>query len=46
MAIPLKTLSFVSLVAPDATVIVLKGTGHWMLEENYRETADALLKFL
>jgi pimeloyl-ACP methyl ester carboxylesterase len=36
----------VKLVATDATVIVLKNTGHWMMEENPKETMDALLKFL
>jgi pimeloyl-ACP methyl ester carboxylesterase len=34
------------LVATDATVVVLKDTGHWLLEENRKETSDALLKFL
>jgi pimeloyl-ACP methyl ester carboxylesterase len=34
------------LVAPDLTVVVLKDTGHWVLEENPKETTDALLKFL
>lgn len=34
------------LVAPDATVVVLKNTGHWVLEENPQETTNALLKFL
>ena len=34
------------LVATDATVVVLKDTGHWMLEEQPKETTDALLKFL
>jgi pimeloyl-ACP methyl ester carboxylesterase len=33
-------------VARDVTVIVLKNTGHWILEENTRETTDALKKFL
>src|SRR5580704_4666232 len=33
-------------VARDVTVIVLKNTGHWILEENSRETTDALVKFL
>jgi pimeloyl-ACP methyl ester carboxylesterase len=33
-------------VAQDVTVIVLKNTGHWILEENSRETTDALVKFL
>jgi pimeloyl-ACP methyl ester carboxylesterase len=36
----------VELVATDATVIVLKNTGHWVMEENPKETMDALLKFL
>jgi pimeloyl-ACP methyl ester carboxylesterase len=34
------------LVATDVTVIVLKNTGHWLMEENPRETTDALVKFL
>jgi pimeloyl-ACP methyl ester carboxylesterase len=34
------------LVAEDATVIVLSNTGHWLMEENYKETSAALLKFL
>jgi pimeloyl-ACP methyl ester carboxylesterase len=34
------------LVATDVNVVVLKGTGHWILEERPRETADALVKFL
>ncbi|HEV3206096.1 MAG TPA: alpha/beta hydrolase [Terriglobales bacterium] len=34
------------LVASDVTVIVLKNTGHWILEENPKETSDALVKFL
>jgi pimeloyl-ACP methyl ester carboxylesterase len=34
------------LVATDAKVIVLKNTGHWLMEENTRETTDALIKFL
>jgi pimeloyl-ACP methyl ester carboxylesterase len=33
-------------VARNVTVIVLKNTGHWILEENTRETTDALVKFL
>jgi pimeloyl-ACP methyl ester carboxylesterase len=33
-------------VATDATVVVLKDTGHWMMEERPRETTEALLKFL
>jgi pimeloyl-ACP methyl ester carboxylesterase len=34
------------IVASDATVIVLKDTGHWVLEERPKETTDALMKFL
>lgn len=34
------------LVATDVTVVVLKNTGHWILEENSKETNEALVKFL
>lgn len=34
------------LVASGVTVVVLKDTGHWVLEERPRETFDALLNFL
>jgi pimeloyl-ACP methyl ester carboxylesterase len=34
------------IVASDATMVVLKNTGHWVLEENPKETIDALLNFL
>src|SRR6266852_2482035 len=34
------------IVASDATVVVLKATGHWVLEEKAKETTDALIKFL
>jgi pimeloyl-ACP methyl ester carboxylesterase len=34
------------LVSDDATVVVLKNAGHWILEEQPSETAAALLKFL
>jgi pimeloyl-ACP methyl ester carboxylesterase len=30
----------------DVTVVVLKDTGHWVLEEQPKETTDALLQFL
>jgi pimeloyl-ACP methyl ester carboxylesterase len=33
-------------VASDVTVVVLKDTGHWVLEERPQETTDALLQFL
>jgi len=34
------------IVASDATTVVVKGSGHWVLEERPKETTDALLKFL
>src|SRR5271155_59319 len=34
------------LVATDVTVVVLKDTGHWVLEERPKETTAALQKFL
>jgi pimeloyl-ACP methyl ester carboxylesterase len=34
------------LVASDVTVVVLKNTGHWVLEEEPKGTTDALMKFL
>lgn len=34
------------LVATDVTVVVLKDTGHWILEEKPKETTDALMNFL
>lgn len=34
------------LVATDVTVVVLKDTGHWVLEERPQETTEALQKFL
>jgi pimeloyl-ACP methyl ester carboxylesterase len=34
------------LVADNVTVVVLKDTGHWIMEERPRETTDALVKFL
>jgi pimeloyl-ACP methyl ester carboxylesterase len=34
------------IVATNATMIVLKDCGHWVLEEKPKETTDALLKFL
>ncbi len=33
-------------VATDVSVIVLPGTGHWLLEENPSATMDALVRFL
>jgi len=34
------------LVADNVAVVVLKDTGHWILEERPKETTDALVKFL
>jgi pimeloyl-ACP methyl ester carboxylesterase len=34
------------VVASEATVVVLKNTGHWVLEENPKGTTDALMNFL
>jgi pimeloyl-ACP methyl ester carboxylesterase len=34
------------LVAADATMVVLKNCGHWVMEEQPKETTDALMKFL
>jgi pimeloyl-ACP methyl ester carboxylesterase len=35
-----------NLVASNVTVVVLKDTGHWLLEENPKQTTEALQKFL
>jgi hypothetical protein len=35
-----------ALVANTPSVVVLKHTGHWLMEENFKETSEALLKFL
>lgn len=34
------------LVATDVRAVVIKNAGHWIMEENPKETMDALLKFL
>ncbi len=34
------------LVATNVTVVVLKDSGHWILEERPKETIDGLTKFL
>jgi len=34
------------IVATDVTLIVLKDTGHWVMEERPKETMDALIAFL
>jgi pimeloyl-ACP methyl ester carboxylesterase len=36
----------VKLVAPDTTVVVLKDTGHWIMEEKPSETIDAIRAFI
>jgi len=35
-----------NLVASNVTVLILKDTGHWVMEERPKETMDALIKFL
>ena len=35
-----------NLVASNVTVVVLKDTGHWLMEENPKQTTEALQKFL
>jgi pimeloyl-ACP methyl ester carboxylesterase len=34
------------LVANDVTVVIVPASGHWVLEENFKDTSAALLKFL
>jgi pimeloyl-ACP methyl ester carboxylesterase len=34
------------LVASDATVVIVKDSGHWVLEEQPKQTTDALMNFL
>lgn len=34
------------LIAPNASAITLKNTGHWLMEENPNETMPALTRFL
>jgi pimeloyl-ACP methyl ester carboxylesterase len=34
------------LVASNVTFIMMKDTGHWLMEERPKETMDALVKFL
>ncbi|HKE37252.1 MAG TPA: alpha/beta hydrolase, partial [Candidatus Baltobacteraceae bacterium] len=36
----------VKLIAPNVAVVVLKNTGHWIMEENPTETMAALTSFL
>jgi pimeloyl-ACP methyl ester carboxylesterase len=36
----------IKLVASDVTVAVIKNSGHWVLEEQPKQTTDALVKFL
>jgi pimeloyl-ACP methyl ester carboxylesterase len=35
-----------NLVASNVTIVILKNTGHWVLEERPKETTDALVNFL
>jgi pimeloyl-ACP methyl ester carboxylesterase len=34
------------LVATDVTIVLLKDTGHWVMEERPKETKEALVRFL
>ena len=34
------------LISTDLTIVILKDTGHWVVEERPEETTDALVKFL
>jgi pimeloyl-ACP methyl ester carboxylesterase len=34
------------LVASDATVVIVKNSGHWLMEEQPSQTVDALVRFL
>ena len=43
---PLRWGQQAKLVATNATVMVFKDTGHWLMEERPKETMDALVKFL
>jgi pimeloyl-ACP methyl ester carboxylesterase len=36
----------VKLVATDPEIILLKDTGHWLMDERPEEVKNALLKFL
>lgn len=35
-----------NLVATDVTVVIVKKSGHWILEEQPKQTTDALMNFL
>jgi pimeloyl-ACP methyl ester carboxylesterase len=35
-----------NLVAENVTAVVLKNTGHWLMEENFQQTSQTLTKFL
>jgi pimeloyl-ACP methyl ester carboxylesterase len=34
------------LVATNVTIVMVKNSGHWILEEQPKETTDALANFL
>jgi pimeloyl-ACP methyl ester carboxylesterase len=34
------------IVSTNATMVVLKDCGHWVMEEKPKETTEALIKFL
>jgi pimeloyl-ACP methyl ester carboxylesterase len=35
-----------NLVASDVTLVIVKSSGHWILEEQPKQTTDALISFL
>jgi pimeloyl-ACP methyl ester carboxylesterase len=34
------------MLATDVTVVIVENSGHWVMEEQPRETMDALARFL
>jgi pimeloyl-ACP methyl ester carboxylesterase len=36
----------IKLVAKDVSVVLIQNSGHWVLEEQPKQTTDALLKLL
>ena len=44
--IPKDGIPQMKLVAENVTAITLNDTGHWVMEERFREVSEALSKFL
>ena len=36
----------IQLVATDVTIVIVKNSGHWILEEQPNQTMNALMNFL